>query len=154
MGKLSIAMAALGVIAQWLPIARSCPLAMRLLEGVAAIHPSSSLVVPARYPRAASAVAIGPRATLIASVALLVALLPALAYGSPPDPSWIQGVYDDADYDDVVILATSASGDFAPGCGAALLPDALLVWTLPELTESIAHGWSARSAQPRAPPAS
>jgi len=154
MGKLSIAMAALGAMAQWLPIARSCPLAMRLLDGMAAVHPSSSLAARTRCPRAASVVAIGSRVTLVASVGLLVALLPALAYGSPPDPSWIQGVYDDADYDDVVILATSASGNFAPGGGAALLPIAPLAWALPELTETIAHGCLASSAQPRAPPAS
>jgi len=32
--------------------------------------------------------------------------LTALAYASPPDPSWIPGIYDDADYDDVVLLLT------------------------------------------------
>ena len=36
------------------------------------------------------------------------ALLP-LAYASPPDPSWIRGVYDGADFDDVVVLLTSGS---------------------------------------------
>jgi hypothetical protein len=44
---------------------------------------------------------------------LLVALvlsLRALAYASPPDPTWIDGIYDDADYDDVVILITAAPG--------------------------------------------
>jgi hypothetical protein len=40
--------------------------------------------------------------------AILVALVP-LAYASPPDPTWIAGVWDDGDYDDVVILATSSS---------------------------------------------
>jgi hypothetical protein len=46
------------------------------------------------------------------SVALL-ALTP-LAYASPPDPSWIQGVYDDGDFDDVVVLLTSAVGVVDP----------------------------------------
>ena len=49
-----------------------------------------------------------------ASIALVVILalgaLAPLAYISPPDPSWLQGLWDDADYDDVVILAASASG--------------------------------------------
>ena len=50
------------------------------------------------------------RRNLIGSllVALLVALTP-LAYASPPDPTYISGLWDDGDYDDVVILATSAS---------------------------------------------
>ena len=41
-------------------------------------------------------------------VAVLVALT-ALAYASPPDPTYIGGFWDDRDYDDVVILATSAN---------------------------------------------
>lgn len=36
----------------------------------------------------------------------LVALVP-LAHASPPDPVWIRGIYDDADYDDVVVAAIS-----------------------------------------------
>ena len=40
--------------------------------------------------------------------------LPALAYATLPDPLWIPGIYDDADYDDVVTLVTSAAGDIAP----------------------------------------
>ena len=42
-------------------------------------------------------------------VLLLVAMtaLPPLALASPPDPLWIGGVFDFADSDDVVTLATS-----------------------------------------------
>jgi hypothetical protein len=42
-------------------------------------------------------------------VLLLVAMtaLPLLALASPPDPLWIGGVFDAADYDDVVISAIS-----------------------------------------------
>ncbi len=40
---------------------------------------------------------------------VLVALLP-LAYASPPDPLWIAGIYDDADFDEVVVAVVSASG--------------------------------------------
>jgi hypothetical protein len=40
---------------------------------------------------------------------LLVGLLP-LAYASPPDQTWLPGLYDNADYDDVVIALTSTSG--------------------------------------------
>jgi hypothetical protein len=40
---------------------------------------------------------------------ILAVLLP-LAYASPPDPTWIAGIYDNADYDDVVALVTDGTG--------------------------------------------
>ena len=30
-------------------------------------------------------------------------MLPPLAHASPPDPSWVAGFWDDADYDDIVL---------------------------------------------------
>src|SRR5215467_9576109 len=42
-------------------------------------------------------------------VAVVCALAP-LAYASPPDPTYLSGIWDDADYDDVVILVTSSVG--------------------------------------------
>jgi hypothetical protein len=39
----------------------------------------------------------------------LITIVP-LAHSSPPDPSWIAGLYDDGDHDDVVLAITSASG--------------------------------------------
>jgi hypothetical protein len=50
---------------------------------------------------------------LILLVGLIVALTP-MAYASPPDPSWIRGVYDGADFDDVVILLGSGVGVVDP----------------------------------------
>lgn len=50
-----------------------------------------------------------------AVVALTVATLTPLAYATPPDQTWIAGLYDNADYDDVVVLVTStASVENAP----------------------------------------
>lgn len=43
-----------------------------------------------------------------------------LAYASPPDPSWISGIYDDADFDDVVGLATSGTSLVGPEGAIAL----------------------------------
>jgi len=34
--------------------------------------------------------------------------LPACAYASPTDPTWIPGLYDDNDYDDVIVSITGA----------------------------------------------
>lgn len=39
----------------------------------------------------------------------LISLTP-MAFASPPDPTWLPGLYDDADYDDVVLLITSGGG--------------------------------------------
>ena len=41
-------------------------------------------------------------------LALLVVVPVTLAHASPPDQTWLAGVYDQADFDDVVDLLTSA----------------------------------------------
>jgi len=40
---------------------------------------------------------------------LTMATLCPLAHATPPDQTWISGLYDNADYDEVIILATSTS---------------------------------------------
>ncbi len=40
------------------------------------------------------------------AIGSILAVLVPLAYASPPDPIWIAGIYDNADYDDVVGLVT------------------------------------------------
>ena len=95
---------------------------------------------------------------LVIVVALLLLLpvsgLTPLAYASPPDPSWIQGIYDDADYDDVVVLITSASAVTAP----VLVVDIRLLPPLAGFTSQRAEGAlptrPSSSLQSRAPPAS
>ena len=58
-------------------------------------------------------------------VCSVLALVP-LANARPPDPSWIEGIYDGADHDDVVQLAVSLSGIIEPGpatdCLLSLVP--------------------------------
>src|SRR5262245_26465980 len=49
---------------------------------------------------------------LILGVAL-VTIVPA-CHASPPDPSWIGGLYDNGDFDDVVLLITSNLGASEP----------------------------------------
>ena len=48
------------------------------------------------------------RYALIGVLAGVLAAISGLAYASPADPSWVSGVYDDADFDDVVGLVISA----------------------------------------------
>lgn len=47
----------------------------------------------------------GP-ATVLSLLSALVALAP-LAHAKPPDQTWIPGIYDTADSDDPILLATS-----------------------------------------------
>jgi len=54
-------------------------------------------------------------------IALSVLLNP-LAAASPPDPSWIPGLYDAADFDDVVIRV----GLFTSACDAWVMPSLAL----------------------------
>lgn len=64
----------------------------------------------------------------LALLLVLPALVP-LAYARPPDPTWVGGIYDDADYDDVVAVVASAMGtveDLRP----VAVPIALLVFVL------------------------
>src|SRR5215813_11121545 len=74
------------------------------------------------------------------SAMLLVLLMIApvtLAHASPPDPTWLAGVYDQADFDDVVGLLTSAleatDSTVAPEVGPCLalapkLCPAMVAW--------------------------
>ena len=84
-------------------------------------------------------------------VAVLVALT-ALAYASPPDPSYVGGFWDDGDYDDVVILATSANSivDVQPGYYFA--PTRSVLPVLPP-REPLISSCSFCPRAPRAPPA-
>lgn len=91
---------------------------------------------------------------LVVLVLVMPATLPALAYVSPPDPSWIYGIYDGADHDDVVVRVMSAAGNLSPGVPTDLLPIPLLLGTLPQSTERAPVTLSASAVRPRAPPAS
>jgi|SRR5215831_19174982 len=63
----------------------------------------------------------GLSATLLA---LLIIAPITLAHASPPDPTWLEGVYDQADFDEVVCLSTSAleatESTVAPEAGPCL----------------------------------
>jgi hypothetical protein len=97
-----------------------------------------------------------PRAQWIRPCLTLLLLAPLvwltpLAYASPPDQTWIGGFYDDADYDDVVLLAMSlalALGDLAPALDARPIVVATLL-----LLDVEAAPFVARPGAPsRAPP--
>ena len=55
--------------------------------------------------------ALAPRVLLAVLIAIVPPTLATVAHASPPDASWLQGIYDDADHDDVAAFLTSEAGD-------------------------------------------
>jgi hypothetical protein len=47
-----------------------------------------------------------PRSPVATLLVLILAAVGALAHASPPDPSWIGGLYDAADGDDAILAVT------------------------------------------------
>ena len=73
-----------------------------------------------------------------------------------PDPAWIPGIHDAADYDDVVLLVSSDAGGIAPGALSTIQPLPRMVETLGPSHESApdparVRGWFPRSARSVAP---
>jgi hypothetical protein len=93
-----------------------------------------------------------PLVALIAVIVALPAILPVLAYASPPDPSWVSGIYDDGDFDNVVVLITSGTGHFAPPIPADGRPFRVLIERLPHHTEAVISTLGLFDSHPRAPP--
>src|SRR5499433_1870313 len=88
---------------------------------------------------------------ILLPIAPALILLPAIAFASPPAPSWIAGIYDGADGDDIVSLVyeTSAAKTAAPSHVGPL--PCLLEISLESLVRS-APG-NRFTCGPRAPPA-
>lgn len=83
----------------------------------------------------------------------LVSLTP-LAQAIPPDPTWIPGIYDDADYDDVVCLVTSGDGSVETGGAAQTLLALPAAGRTPVTENDRAPGSPSFSSHSRAPPTS
>ena len=80
-----------------------------------------------------------------------VALTPT-AHATPPDPSWLGGIYDDGDFDDVVWLITSGAAAVEPFPlnDACRVPCAVTLLLQPD--EGSAPGAAPSSVRSRAPP--
>jgi hypothetical protein len=94
-----------------------------------------------------------PRVLLVALVAIAPLTLTTLAHASPPDPSWLQGIYDDADYDDVVALLTSETGE-VQAAPAERLPILLSTQRVAEPPERVGPIVAVSATRSRAPPSS
>ena len=121
--------------------------------GVVALHLAESWIIGGRRSRRGSISSPLWRGALVVSVLLVLTALPSLAYASPPDPSWIPGLYDDADYDDVVVLVTAGVAWVGPDLVPDLQPILSPVAPAPTGPGTIEGGRPASVVRPRAPPA-
>jgi hypothetical protein len=76
-------------------------------------------------------------ARLLAVALGLLLFLPALAYATPTDPTWIGGIYDDADYDDVIILVTTTPSPPPTAFVQSPDPHGTPVWLTPAGSEQL-----------------
>ena len=86
----------------------------------------------------------------------LVGVIPplmALAHASPPDPSWIDGIYDDADLDGVLALVTSSAVAITPFPLDDALSLPLAVLSLHQLEECSHASGASLFIHARPPPA-
>jgi hypothetical protein len=85
---------------------------------------------------------------------VLLAMLPPLAFGDPPDPTWLGGYWDDDDFDNVGNAIATVFALKGPDRVALELP---ILVSAGHVTTSQAQGWRApflAAAPPRAPPVS
>jgi len=82
---------------------------------------------------------------------LMIVLTP-MAWASPVDPSWTKGVYDDADFDDVVTYLTSGTGTIPVLLVDELLPVLAFVPTDSAPDARLGVSSPPWSQSPRAPP--
>jgi len=92
-----------------------------------------------------------PRLLCLGLVAAVVALAPA-AHASPPDESWCGGLYDNADFDDVVLLITCNLGAVQPPLICSDRPAAPVVALVTPMAAGQRPLCSLASALGRAPP--
>jgi len=82
----------------------------------------------------------------------IVGILTPIAQASPPDPSWIRGMYDDNDFDDVVGLITSGAGLVSEITRIELRPVLIVITAILPPDDRPVPSFSLPSARPRAPP--
>ena len=85
-------------------------------------------------------------------IIVTLASLAPVAQASPPDPTWVPGFWDDADYDEAILLVSSAVG----------IADAYATWSIGDLSvgspilaivADVLPAGSLPSDRTRAPPA-
>jgi hypothetical protein len=92
------------------------------------------------------------RASIVVPLLGALLLLAPLAHASPPDPTWIPGFYDDADYDDVVLAIAGAVTVFESRAVDPVGRVAMCLGLIVPSGPQTASAHSLESASTRAPP--
>ncbi len=70
----------------------------------------------------------------------------------PPDPSWIAGFWDDADYDDVIVRITSMASAAETRSLCSFEPHWVPICGIPLAADRVTPSPAFDSHQPRGPP--
>lgn len=92
------------------------------------------------------------RAPLVWLLVLVLGALAALVYATPLDPTYLAGLWDDDDYDNI-ITATSSKGTTDSYAQTDLTPLLVLIAPVPGGEEARRSPVSSSLHAPRAPPA-
>lgn len=93
-----------------------------------------------------------PACTLALLLVVCLISLTSLAYVSPPDPTWTEGLYDDADGDDIIVSLTGAACVVEPAPPVALSPLRVAVSFAPPASPRIVSTDPLPTPPGRAPP--
>ena len=92
------------------------------------------------------------RASLVVLLLGILLTLPLCAYASPTDPTWIPGLYDDNDYDDVILFITGAVGVVDAGVEDPIGPVVVCVGVIRPSRPQLVSARPLESPSTRAPP--
>jgi len=95
---------------------------------------------------------VGHDGLVLVLVALMLTLT-GMAYATPPDPTWIAGLYDDDDFDNVVDYITSISHSVVAPLVTDLHPIHDLIALPVQLADDVVALIPLSAFGPRAPPA-
>jgi len=84
----------------------------------------------------------------------ILLVLPLLAHMSPPDPLWISGLYDEADFDEVIVTVVSATGQVGLRLPMLVKPAVIVAGILPLDDPASAPAGLSPALLIRAPPLS
>lgn len=92
------------------------------------------------------------RGGLVVVLVALMLTLTGLAYASPPDPTWIAGLFDDDDFDNVVNYITSTSHSVVDPLNTDFRPvyDLIALWV--QLADDVVSLIPLSAFGPRSPP--
>src|SRR5262249_57675321 len=84
-------------------------------------HPPASTAC-AHSPSGVRSLVVSHRAPLAILLLGIVLALTPIAHAAPTDPGWISGIYDDNDYDDIVLFIIGAVGAVEAGGVSPVCP--------------------------------